>query len=129
MLLLVDDENYFRRFVGEIVRRNFPYSVIEARDGDEALHRFHEHRPQIVLLDINMPHRNGLETLVALRALSPDVPIVMLTSVSEEMVVEECANLGASYFVRKDLPAPEILRELKTVLESFAPNPEQSPSP
>lgn len=123
-LLLVDDEQYFRRFVGEIVRRHFDFELFEAKDGEEALQRFAEHNPDIVLLDINMPRLNGLETLVKLRELRDDTTIVMLTSISEEMIVEECAKLGASYFVRKDLPAHEIVSELRDVLGSLEPGAE-----
>ncbi|MDP2137612.1 MAG: response regulator transcription factor [Candidatus Didemnitutus sp.] len=114
--LLIDDEAYFRRFVGEILRRNQVADVIEASDGSVALDLFKEHRPAFVLLDINMPKMDGLETLTALRRLDPDTPIIMLTSVSEEMIVEECVDLGASFFLRKDLPAHELLAKLQEVL-------------
>ncbi len=114
--LLIDDEAYFRRFVGEILRRNQVADVIEASDGSAALDLFKEHRPAFVLLDINMPKMDGLETLTALRRLDPDTPIIMLTSVSEEMIVEECVDLGASFFLRKDLPAHELLAKLQEVL-------------
>lgn len=127
-LLLVDDEHYFRRFVGEIVRRNFGYRLIEARDGEEAVALFQAERPAVVLLDINMPRKTGIETLPALRAMDAEAQIIMLTSISEELVVEECANLGASYFVRKDLPADELVQELKAVLEAAA-TPDEPPAP
>lgn len=128
-LLLVDDEMYFRRFIGELVRRNFPFKVVEARDGEEALAQFKQCAPEVVLLDINMPRMNGMDTLAALRAQSDHVTIVMLTSVSEEMIVEECAGLGASYFVRKDLPATEILAELQLALADLPAGSEIPPPP
>ncbi len=123
--LLIDDEAYFRRFVGEILRRNQVADVVEASDGSVALDLFKERRPDFVLLDINMPKMDGIETLTALRRLDPDTPIIMLTSVSEEMIVEECVNLGASFFLRKDLPAHELLAKLQEVLAELfnEPNP------
>ena len=117
--LLVDDEAYFRRFVGQVLKSALVVNVVEAGDGREGLKLFQEHQPGLVLLDINMPHMDGLETLAALRKLSATVPIIMLTSVSEEMVVEQCVGQGASYFIRKDVPAGELAAALRVALDEF----------
>ncbi|MDP1581649.1 MAG: response regulator transcription factor [Candidatus Didemnitutus sp.] len=122
--LLIDDEAYFRHFVGEILRRNLITTVIEARDGEEAITLFEQHKPDFVLLDINMPRKDGIETLIELRNISAEVPIVMLTSVADEVIVEQCVEHGASYFLRKDIPAHEMLSELKSVLADLFVNPE-----
>lgn len=120
-VLLVDDEAYFRRFVGEVVRRATPSDLREARDGEEAVALFRVALPDLVLLDINMPRMDGLHTLRALRALSADVPIVMLTAISEEHVVEQCVEAGASFFIRKDLPADQLAAELRHYLGELRP--------
>lgn len=114
--LLVDDEAYFRKFIGRVLMNEGIGSVIEARDGAEAIALFRVAKPELVVLDINMPRRNGLETLRDLRTLSPDVPIVMLTSVADEAIVERCVEEGADAFIRKDVPADELVRELHAVL-------------
>lgn len=125
--LLVDDETYFRKFVGQVLKSALRVSVVEARDGREGLKLFQEHQPGLVLLDINMPHMDGLETLAALRKLSATVPIIMLTSVSEEMVVEQCVGQGASYFIRKDVPAGELAAALRVALDEFLEPQEPAP--
>ncbi len=126
-VLVIDDEAYFRKFVGRVLRNALVTSLIEARDGTEALKLFQEHKPKLVLLDINMPHMDGLATLVALRKLSTTVPIVMLTSVSEEAVVEECVKQGASYFIRKDVPAGQLTAALHAALDEFGEHKEPTP--
>lgn len=130
-LLLVDDERYFRRFVGSLMETRFGFKVVEAKDGDEAVALCPSVQPALVLLDINMPRRNGIDTLRALRAACPDLPIIMLTSISEESVVEECIEAGATHFVRKDLPADEIVQELTLalgdLLDSAGSTPPSSP--
>ena len=119
--LLVDDEAYFRRFVGQVLVKNALVArVVEARDGSEGLKLFQEIHPGLILLDINMPRMNGLDTLIALRRLSATVPIIMLTSVSEEAVVEKCVEHGASFFIRKDVPAQELQVALAEALNEFA---------
>ena len=125
--LVIDDEAYCRRFVGQVLRNALVARILEARDGREGVKLFREHQPGLVLLDINMPHMNGLETLAALRALSATVPIVMLTSTSEEMVVEECVGLGASFFIRKDVPAHQLSAALREALDEFLQPKEPTP--
>lgn len=106
--LLIDDEAYFRKFVGQTLKQEKIGKVVEARDGREGVKLFQEHKPDLVLLDISMPHMDGVQTLTELRRLSTTVPIIMLTSVSEEKVVEECVKQGATFFIRKDVPAHEL---------------------
>ena len=121
-ILLVDDEGYFRLFVGKVLRMSLDCSVVEARNGEEAIACCQSGHPQLVLLDINMPLVDGVQALPKIRELLPDTPIVMLTSVSEEAVVEECVTLGASHFIRKDLRADLLEEELHAVLRRFFPN-------
>src|SRR5215217_906220 len=104
-ILLIDDEAYFRKFVGQVVKKALAAQVVEARDGREGVKLFQEHSPVLVLLDISMPHMDGVKTLTALRALSAEVPIIMLTALSEEKIVEECVGQGATFFIRKDVSA------------------------
>jgi two-component system chemotaxis response regulator CheY len=118
-VLLVDDEAYFRRFVGGVLRANGHRDIVESSNGREALQIFQVARPRFVIMDINMPHMDGQEALRGLRQLDPDVPIIMLTSVADEMVVEKCIEDGASFFIRKDVPADELTRELGRVLTEF----------
>jgi len=122
-VLLVDDEAYFRRFVGEVVRRTVSSEIQEARHGEEALALFRAAPADLVLLDINMPRMDGLQTLVALRQLSATVPVIMLTAISEEHVVEQCVEAGAAFFIRKDLPADQLTAELRGVLTEFQHQP------
>jgi len=120
-VLLVDDEAYFRVFVGKVLRSEGIGTVLEARDGHEAIALFRERRPRLVVLDINMPRLGGIEALQEIRRLSPQVPVVMLTSISEESVVETCVQQGASYFIRKDVRADLLQQELVEMLRSYCP--------
>jgi two-component system, chemotaxis family, chemotaxis protein CheY len=117
--LLIDDEAYFRKFVGQVLRKTFVTQVIEARDGREGVKAFGENKPELVLLDINMPHMDGLKTLTELRKISAHVPIIMLTSLSEEKIVEQCVQAGATFFIRKDVPAAQLSAALHQALDEF----------
>ena len=118
-ILLVDDEAYFRLFVGKVMQQATECTIDEARDGQEAITFCQTNSPDLIVLDINMPRMDGVGALKGIRALRPDTPIVMLTSISEEAIVEECVTYGASYFIRKDVRADELQTELKAMLELF----------
>lgn len=122
-VLLVDDEAYFRRFVGGVLRSHGYHQITEGANGNEAIERFRDVRPQFVILDINMPHMDGQEALRGLRRLDEHIAIIMLTSIADEMVVEKCIEDGASYFIRKDVPAHELAAELGRVLAEFQEDP------
>jgi two-component system chemotaxis response regulator CheY len=121
-VLLVDDEAYFRLFVGKVLGLSVNCTVTEARNGQEAITHCQTNSPDLILLDINMPQMDGVQALPRIRALRIATPIVMLTSVSEETVVEECVTLGASYFIRKDVHADQLQVELKGMLQMFFPD-------
>jgi two-component system chemotaxis response regulator CheY len=126
-VLLVDDENYMRVFVGRVLSSAIKCTISEARDGQDAIEQCGKAEPELIILDINMPRVDGVQALGQIRALKPDTPIVMLTSISEEAVVEECVTKGASYFIRKDVRADLLKTELEEMLKQFFPEEKATP--
>ena len=129
-ILLVDDEAHIRKFIGLVLRQIQAVTIFEASDGEEALALYAQHRPDMVLLDVNMPKLGGLETLRGLKALNPYCVVVMLTSLATRQIIEESAELGAANYLRKDTPKDEILKSLKeTIEENFDSSDSPSLSP
>ena len=126
-VLLVDDETYMRVFVGRVLSTSINCTLSEARDGQDAIDQCGQSDPELIILDINMPRVDGVKALGEIRALKPDIPIVMLTSISEEAVVEECVTKGASYFIRKDVRADLLKTELQEMLQQFFPDEKATP--
>lgn len=116
-VLLVDDETYMRVFVGRVLSATISCELTEAHDGQEAIAKCGTCDPELIMLDINMPRIDGVQALAEIRALKPETPIVMLTSIAEEAVVEDCVAKGASYFIRKDVGADILKAELKEMLK------------
>jgi len=115
-ILLVDDEAHIRKYVGLLLRSLGNPVVVEAADGEAALALFDRENPDLVLLDVNMPRLDGLQTLTALRARDPDSVVVMLTSLINRHTVEECQRLGAVGYLRKDTPKEQILAQLTEII-------------
>lgn len=123
-ILLVDDELHIRKYVGLILRQLGSPTIIEAPNGEQALARYQAEQPDLVLLDVNMPLRDGLETLRDLKALDPDSVVVMLTSLANRQTVQQALDLGAENYIRKDTPKEEIAQALReTIAACFGPDP------
>ena len=124
-ILLVDDEAHVRKYLGLILRTTFGSPrITEAANGREAIDAYRREPHDLVLLDVNMPEQDGLETLRQLHELDPDVLAVMLTSLSNRQTVEQALELGAVNYLRKDTPKDEIAAALtRTIAEYITDEP------
>jgi YesN/AraC family two-component response regulator len=118
MVLLVDDEPHIRKFVGLILKSLGAQHIVEAGNGEEALAAYQRENPDLVLLDVNMPVMDGLETLEKLKALDPECVVIMLTSLSNRETVEKAVELGAVDYIRKDTPKAEITKALEETIDA-----------
>jgi DNA-binding NarL/FixJ family response regulator len=91
----------------------------EASDGPEALRLAHEHRPDVAVLDIAMPHLNGIETARRLRETVPQTKLIMLTMHSEESYVLEALHAGAVGYVVKTQAAVDIVQAIRTAFQGM----------
>jgi len=110
-VLVVDDEASIRRTLREILEYE-DLAVEEAEDGDEALHKLREGRYDVVLLDIKMPRRDGMEVLETLSEEMPELPVVMISGHADIKTAVDATKLGAFDFIEKP---PDLNRLLLTV--------------
>ena len=116
-VLVADDEIHIIHVVA-IKLRNNGYEVITAQDGAEAYELACEHKPDIVVSDLQMPIMNGFEFIEKLRAngLMTDIPVIMLTARSFEIEDEEKQRLKISECLSKPFSPKELLRCIEDVL-------------
>jgi CheY-like chemotaxis protein len=120
-ILLVDDEAHVRKFIGLVLKQCGSPTLLEAVNGRDAVEIYQRESPDLVLLDVNMPIQDGLQTLRELRQIDPNCVVVMLTSLANRQTIEEALQLGASNYIRKDTPKDEILAALQqTITECFS---------
>jgi len=120
-ILLVDDETHVRKFIGLILKQLGATTLFEAGNGRDAIEVFKRESPNLVLLDVNMPIQDGIQTLREIREISADCVVVMLTSLANRQTVEEALSLGADNYIRKDTPKDDILAALRqTIAECFS---------
>ncbi|MES1168791.1 MAG: response regulator, partial [Oleiharenicola lentus] len=107
-ILLTDDEAHIRKFIGLILRKFDNPRILEAANGAEAIELYKQHQPDLVLLDVNMPVMDGVQALTGIMAADPNAVVVMLTSLANRQTVEQCQQLGAVDYIRKDTPRDEL---------------------
>lgn len=113
-ILIVDDEPQIRRVLLTTLTSQ-GYTVAEARTGDEALEQIRADRPDLILLDVNMPGRSGLETCREIRATS-DIPIIMLTARGSEIDRVVGLEMGADDYLTKPFSTHELLARIRALL-------------
>src|SRR6202051_3109398 len=121
-ILIVDDEPQIRRVMRTTLSSN-GYSVVEARTGEEALEMLRKERPELVLLDVNMPGMGGLEVGREIRDQS-DVAIIMLTVRNTEHDKVLALDAGADDYVVKPFSIEELLARIRAALRrTSSPDP------
>ncbi len=112
-IIVADDELHCRTLLKAILGSMGCEVVAEARSGEEVLGLYRQHRPNMLLLDVNMPVKTGDEVLGEVLSEFPDALVIMLTSVTDMESIERCIALGAANYIRKDTPVAEIKALIK----------------
>ena len=117
-ILVADDHEITRRGVRELIAETDPDAiVIEAYDGASCLRVVDEHSDlDLVLLDVNMPGSNVVDTFTSIRARNENVPVLVLTALTEVEYIIQTMKVGAAGFVQKHQAADELLQAMRTVL-------------
>jgi DNA-binding NarL/FixJ family response regulator len=119
--LLVDDHTLFRQGVRRLLESESDFEVIgEAADGGEAVEKARELRPDIVLMDIGMPGLSSFESARQIKKNRIETKILFLTMYEDEDYLVQCLEVGASGYVLKDTPAPQLLTAVKDVYKGLS---------
>lgn len=118
-ILLVDDEAPIRLVVGARLR-SLGYTVLEARDGEEALRLAQEHKPSLVLSDLQMPHMSGLELCLALQSdpATASIPAVLLTSRGYVLSAEQLEAAGVRELMSKPFSVRDVVERVQRIIGS-----------
>jgi DNA-binding NarL/FixJ family response regulator len=117
--LLADDEPHVRAYLRLVLHSLGVMTVWEAGDGAEALHLFEQHRPTVVLLDLNMPVLNGEGVIHGLAERFPEAAVIVVTSQSEHQTVKRFAEIGAIGYVLKQQPREVVAHMIAEAIDSL----------
>ncbi len=116
-ILIVDDSEFMRTVLKDLLAKAFPGCTIsEAADGNQAIAQYRAKRPQLLLLDLIMPEKDGMEVLREIGRESGK-KIVVVSSVGQEEMIEEARKLGADAYVVKPFDESELKSTVQDVLK------------
>lgn len=115
-VLVVDDAAFMRKMLSDVLAKGGHEIVGEAGNGNEAVERFQELRPEVMTLDITMPDKDGIEALKEIIAIDPSANVVMCSALGQESKVLESIKIGAKDFVVKPFQADRVLEAVGKAL-------------
>ena len=102
-ILVVDDSMVIRKFLTRVLSQNGHEVVGQGKDGNEGVDLYKQFRPDVVILDITMPNKNGADCLKEILAFDSGARVLMFTSVSDSSIAKECMTLGSKGFLQKNI--------------------------
>lgn len=115
-IIIVDDHQLFREGVKRILDFEDTFEVVsEGEDGTDIVNLYSSNKPDVVLMDINMPGKNGVEATADLLAAYPDAKVIMLSIHDDESYVTHALKSGALGYMLKEMDADEIVEAIKVV--------------
>lgn len=114
-ILIADDSEFMRNLLKEILTEK--HTILgEAGNGVEAVDLYTQTNPDLVLMDIIMPIRDGIEATAEIKATDPDANVIMCTSVGQEEKMKEAVKAGADGYITKPFQKPSVLNAIEDVV-------------
>lgn len=115
-ILLVDDAAFMRMMLKDTLTKNGYTDLYEAADGLQAVEKYKEVQPDLVIMDITMPNMDGLEALKNIKSINPNSVVVMCSAMGQEAMVIDAIKSGAKDFIVKPFKPDRILKTVTSIL-------------
>ncbi len=115
-ILLVDDAAFMRKMIKDTLSKSGYTDLHEAVDGADAVEKYSELHPDLVIMDITMPNMDGLEALKAIRAKDGGANVVMCSAMGQESMVMDAVRSGAKDFIVKPFKGERVIKTVTSIL-------------
>lgn len=116
-ILVVDDSEFMRGLLKEVLEETEGFEVVaEAENGVEAVDKYERHDPDIVMMDIVMPIKDGIEATDEIKSRADPSNVIMCTSVGQEEKMKEAVKAGADGYITKPFQKPSVVSEIEDVV-------------
>ncbi len=115
-ILIVDDAAFMRMMIKDILSKNGYEVVGEAENGAVAVNKYAEVKPDLVLMDITMPEKDGIQALKEIRANDGNAKVIMCSAMGQQAMVIEAIQSGAKDFIVKPFQADRVIEAVKKVV-------------
>lgn len=116
-ILIVDDAAFMRMMIKDTLKSSGYENIIEAADGEQAIQTYKNEKPDLVIMDITMPNKNGLDALKEIRKIDPNAVIVMCSAMGQESMVVEAIRNGAKDFIVKPFKSERIIKTVQSIID------------
>ncbi|MCF7795531.1 response regulator [Patescibacteria group bacterium] len=120
-ILIAEDEISLLEMFSSIVENSGNYKITKAIDGEEVIKKIIENLPDIILLDIMMPKKDGIDVLIDIKSnpKTKNIPVIILSNISDKNQIEKALDLGASdYLVKSDIH----LKDISNIINKYSTN-------
>ena len=115
-ILVVDDAAFMRMLIKGALNKNGYNNIIEAADGAAACEVYAAEKPDLVIMDITMPKKTGLDALKDIKASDPAAKVIMCSAMGQELIVVDALKFGALDFIVKPFKASRVIQTVKKYL-------------
>lgn len=115
-VLLADDSRFMRGYIKTILKKNGYSVVAEAVDGQDAIDLYNKYKPDMVILDITMPNKNGLEALKEIKQSDSNAKVLVCSSMGQKFYMDEAYKLGAIDYIIKPFKIESVVAAVKKIL-------------
>ena len=116
-VLVVDDALIIREMIKDALEAAGWSTIGEASNGQEAIERYRELKPDVVTLDLVMPQYDGLHAVKGIKAIDPDAKIIVVSAIDQKEILRKAMQLGAADFIVKPFSADEVIAAVRTVAQ------------
>ncbi|PIY88346.1 MAG: two-component system response regulator [Nitrosopumilales archaeon CG_4_10_14_0_8_um_filter_34_8] len=115
-IMIADDSDAIRLVIKDILSIGDHVVVCEAKDGDETIELFFKHSPDVLLLDLAMPKKDGLTVSNEIIARDPNAKIILITASDDQKIIQKCLNSGVSSYISKPFDFNQVLKVISDIL-------------
>ena len=115
-ILICDDAAFMRMMIKDILTKNGYTIVGEAENGQKAVEKYNETKPDLVMMDITMPEMDGIQALKKIKATDPNAAIIMCSAMGQQAMVIESNQSGAKDFIVKPFQPDRVLEAVKKAI-------------
>ena len=115
-ILICDDAAFMRMMIKDILTKNGYGIAGEAENGQIAVDKYNETKPDLVLMDITMPEMDGIQALKKIREADPNAVVIMCSAMGQQAMVIEAIQSGAKDFIVKPFQADRVIEAVKKVI-------------
>ncbi|MEE9241974.1 MAG: response regulator [Nitrosopumilaceae archaeon] len=112
LVMIADDSEAIRIALKDIILNGKHELVAEAANGAEAVEKFVDLKPDVLLLDLVMPEKDGLTVLKEIKEINPNAKIIMITVLEDKLMIQDCISAGALAYITKPFTADDVLKSI-----------------